>query len=333
MSMRESINKICGVILAAGYGTRMRPLTDTIPKPLVPVMGRVLLEIILSKMARSGAGGIHANIHHLADSFNQTAFEPGVPLKFHFEQEILGTGGGIGNMGPDIGENDLILIHNSDIISNVEFLPAIDFHLQKNALFTMILLADRLGRTGPGAKRLPPPSVHISDSAEVLRIGPDPSRGGNVLGYTGMAVVSAEALSYFPAGRKAGLVDILRRMIRERAGSVAGYDASEHNRDAVWAETGTPEGYLDLHSRILLEGIEFDRELKPPPLPLHVAEGAKIGRDTRWKGFLEVGEGAVVGRNSVLENCVIFPQTVLESGTEAEYSIFFPGGILKAGTV
>jgi len=330
MSCERDKANLCGVILAAGYGERMRPITDTIPKPLIPVMGRPVFNIVAGKLQRSGAASLHANIHHLPEMFSGSGSKAGIPVTFHREEAILGTGGGLGNMKKDLENYDLILLHNADVISDIEFQPAIDFHLREKALFTMILAAGENSPDAAGEGALPPPGVYISDSSRVMEIGAEPDGRSKAAGYTGMAVLSREALEYFPAGRKTGLVEILRKMINQREGSVAGYLAPADDKIPEWAEIGTPSAYLNLHRRILIDRIRFDPGLEPPLLPLHVGPGARIGKDTRWIGFLEVGGNAEVGEGSVLKNCVVLPETKVERETEAEYSIFFPYGVVKA---
>lgn len=330
MSGERDKANLCGVILAAGYGERMRPITDTIPKPLIPVMGRPLLDIVAAKLVRSGAVSLHANIHHLPEMFSGSGSETGIPVTFHREEMILGTGGGVGNMKKDLENYHLILLHNADVISDIEFQPAIDFHLREKALFTMILAAGENGPDAAGEGTLPPPSVYISGSSRVMEIGAEPGGESRPAGYTGMAVLSREALEYFPAGRKAGLVGVLRKMINRKEGLVAGYLAPAEGKVPQWAEIGTPSAYLNLHRRILMDRTRFDPALEPPPLPLHVGPGARIGKDTRWTGFLEVGGNAEVGEGSVLKNCVVLPETKVERETEAEYSILFPDGVVKA---
>jgi len=327
----KGIKRICGVVLAAGYGTRIKPITNKIPKPLIPVLGKPLLEILLGKLSRSGADSLHVNIHHLAESFLNRDFSAGIRPEFHHEEEILDTGGGIGNMRGDLEKHDLILLHNGDTISNIEYGPAIDFHLKNRALFTMILAGKSQTGTEEENRTLPPPSVYVSDSGEVRRIGGTAPDGTAGMGYTGMAVISPEALEFFPPGRKAGLVEVLRKMMHNSDSTVMGYCAGSEAGKPVWAEIGTPEDYLALHRRIMIDRVRFDPELAPPLLPLHTGRGAEIAPDTRWKGFLEVGDRAIIGKGSVLENCVVFPETVVEKETEAEYSIFFPGGRIKAG--
>ena len=258
-------NKFCGVILAAGYGTRMKPLSSAIPKPLLPVLGIPLINIIIKKLIRSGCSSVHINIHHLAESFNQDIVDPELPVTFHVEDQILDTGGGIGNMAEALKAYELILIHNGDIISNLTFAPAIDFHINQKALVTMILTgvkeidyktAPAQSKINPGDSSvcMPPPDVYLSEKMEVVGIGTkemDSTTPFRCAGYTGMAILSREALKFFPADRKIGLIKILLKMIKNKTGSVAGYTAIGTPGRILWSDIGSPENYLNLHKRIL----------------------------------------------------------------------------------
>lgn len=109
------------MILAAGLGTRLRPLTDHLPKALVPVGGRPLLQILLEKLEREGCSQAVVNVHHLADMLEQWCLtQPtGVALSIASErQALLDTGGALRNARSLLGKDEHILIHNVDILSN-----------------------------------------------------------------------------------------------------------------------------------------------------------------------------------------------------------------------
>ncbi|MDE7166280.1 MAG: NTP transferase domain-containing protein [Bacteroidaceae bacterium] len=116
------------MIFAAGLGTRLKPLTDTMPKALVPVGGRPLLEILLEKLEREGFDDIVINVHHFADKIeawmdSKAGVEirkKGIKISFSDERkELLETGGGIRHARPLLGDCGRVLIHNVDILSNV----------------------------------------------------------------------------------------------------------------------------------------------------------------------------------------------------------------------
>ncbi len=112
------------MIFAAGLGTRLKPLTDTMPKALVPVCGKPLLQHVLEKLLQSGFDDVVINVHHFADMIEAWCHEhpiPGMTIHFSDERaELLETGGGIKHAAPLLCDASRFLIHNVDILSNVD---------------------------------------------------------------------------------------------------------------------------------------------------------------------------------------------------------------------
>jgi mannose-1-phosphate guanylyltransferase/phosphomannomutase len=313
------------MILAAGYGERMKPLTSTIPKTLLPVLGVPIFDLVVAKLTRAGCAEIHCNLFHLADAIESHARAAGSRVRFHGERELLGTGGGIGNMADSVKRFDAVILHNGDIVSSLEFEPALSFHERRKALVTLILV-----RSGPVA------NVVVKDGEVIGFVEKKQARGDrrqiealddSPLGHTGLAILSPDALGFFPRGGPAALVPILSEMIRQRPGSVAGYDASAATGIA-WGEIGSPAGYLDIHRKILIDKVRFDPLLEPPPLALHAGAGAAVDPGARWRGFLEIGPRAAVRSGASLEDCILLEGTVVEGGEHRE-EIIFPGGVLS----
>jgi NDP-sugar pyrophosphorylase family protein len=319
--MNDAPTTISGIILAAGYGERMLPLTAEIPKPLLPILGTPLLEILVGKLMRHGAAEIHCNLFHLSERIERFASDKSWPVRFHREKELLGTGGGIGNMAENLTGADVILLHNGDVLSDIRYDGAISRHRKRGALVTLILTP-----SGPAA------NVAVNADDEVIAIGggaPGQSRGGRLLCYTGMAVLSHESLERFPRAERAGLVGILNRMIRTTPGSVIGWNAAAKEARWVWGDAGSPAGYLGIHRAILIERAGFDPVLAAPPFPLHVGEGATVDPGASWSGFCEIGRRATVERDAQLEDCVVLDDTVVARGSIHSSEILFPGGMLK----
>ena len=324
--------KMMGMILAAGLGTRMGKLSSFLPKPLVPVLGRPLFGLIADKLVREGAGHIHSNIHHLPEKIELYAEREDLPVTFHREETLLDTGGGIGNMASSCRETDLVLLHNGDILTNISYGPAIEAHLDSGALFTMILL-------GAGTNVIHPPLQVVTDhDNHLISIGGDPrndAKGTVRSGYTGLAIISPEAFDYFPNGEKAGLVEILLKMISVDPGSVIGFRVGKETASlpdtgpVAWAEAGTPSLLLDLHRRILVGGERFTPSIPATSMPLFAGKGTNIAPGVRWKGFLSLGKNSVVNRNTMLEDCVILDDTIVEPGTECIRSIIYPDGMIE----
>lgn len=118
------------MIFAAGLGTRLKPITDSMPKALVPVGGKPLLQIVLEKLKDSGFQDIVINVHHFADMIEEWCRTHPVDMEIHFSDErelLLETGGGIKNARSLLKDCDSFLIHNVDILSNVDLRKFFDY--------------------------------------------------------------------------------------------------------------------------------------------------------------------------------------------------------------
>ncbi len=316
--MIDGRRTIAGMILAAGRGERMLPLTRTLPKPLLPVLGVPLFEIAARKLLRAGAGRILANLHHLPDEIERYAEGRRLPVLFHREREILGTGGGIGNMAPSAAGADCVLLHNGDVVADIDFAPALAFHEARGALVTLVLAPD-----GPRA------NVAVAEDGEVRSIGPGAPAGASLLGYTGLAILAPASLAFFPAGRKGGLVDVLSGMIARRPGSVAGWNAGGGGAPYAWGDCGSPAPYLDVHRRILVEKTAFDPLVPPPPGSVHRSADSVVEPGATLAGFCEIGRGAAIGRDAAVENCVLLEGARVAPGERRRNEIIFAGGSIR----
>ena len=112
------------MIFAAGLGTRLKPLTDRMPKALVPVNGKPIVRIVLEKLAAGGYDDIVVNVHHFADMLEEylsTVHLPGVTVRISDERDLLrDTGGGIRHAAPLLKGSGRFLVHNVDILSNID---------------------------------------------------------------------------------------------------------------------------------------------------------------------------------------------------------------------
>ena len=137
------------MVLAAGMGTRLRPLTNDRPKALVEVGGRTLLEITLTRLRDFGVGEVIINAHHFAEmieSYLKAHNNFGLRIEISPEDTLLDTGGGLKKAGHFFHDNSgrgdsrreaPFILHNVDVISNIDFAQMLKFHAEKNALATL----------------------------------------------------------------------------------------------------------------------------------------------------------------------------------------------------
>jgi NDP-sugar pyrophosphorylase family protein len=147
------------MILAAGLGTRLRPLTDTRPKALVEIAGRTLLEITLTRLRTFGIGEVIINVHHFADmvtDYLKANKNFGMRIEISREDVLLDTGGGLKKAAwfflENTGLNDSsrldepFLLHNVDVISTIDFARMLQFHKENHALATLAVQARETSR-------------------------------------------------------------------------------------------------------------------------------------------------------------------------------------------
>ncbi|MDR0994817.1 MAG: nucleotidyltransferase family protein [Tannerella sp.] len=140
------------MILAAGLGTRLKPLTDTVPKALIPIQGKPLLEHLIRRLAAAGFREIVVNVHHLAGQiidFLKAHDNFGLDIRISDERAcLLDTGGGIKHAASYLNDGEPFLVHNVDILSDIDLRALYKAHCQSHAMATL-LVSDR-----PASRRL-----------------------------------------------------------------------------------------------------------------------------------------------------------------------------------
>lgn len=221
-------DRLRGMVLAAGYGTRLAPLTDHVPKPLLTVRGVTLLERAIASLARAGCGAVAVNTHHCGEMLARHLEEasPPVAVQVFPEAEILGTGGALDGAREFLAEADAFCIHNADVLFAGPLDGLVRDHGQGRAMATLLV-----------TDWPPVNSVALAPDGAVLSLRG--SGDGRRLTYTGIGIFSRAILDEVPAGFSS-LADILERCLHKSPGSVRAVVT-----EAPWSDLGTPGRYLD----------------------------------------------------------------------------------------
>ncbi len=289
------------MVLCAGLGTRLRPLTDERPKPLVPVVGRPLASYALDVLAHHGARHVVANAHHLAAQI-EPGLRPftdrhGMTLTVLREETILGTGGGIRNALPHLGGGDFV-VFNGDVLSAPDLTRVMAHHRDTGALLTMVLREDpraeragviELTRDGRVVRMLNEGPAHEAPTARCL--------------FTGIYVVSSALAEDLPAE---GCV--VRHTLRRLLSS--GRRVSGVIDTGPWFDLGTPAAYLDANLAMLRGEIAMPG-FAPPQGGSFVGEGVSPGAVTVRSSVL--GDGAMVTGEGALDSVVVWDGARIEA--------------------
>jgi mannose-1-phosphate guanylyltransferase len=222
-------------ILGAGLGTRLRPLTDSCPKPLLPLGGRPIITYAMEHLLTLGVERFIVNTHHLSPVYHQVFPEKqwrGIPVIFRYEPLLLDTAGGLKNIEDLLEGDENLLVYNGDVISDLPLGRLLGVHQAAGKEVTLAL------RSSGG-----PLQVCLNNQNEVCDVrGQLGGQGKNCL-FTGIYAVNKSFLGRLQPGRRESVITVFLEMIRKRPGSAAGVIIDE----GTWYDAGSLEEYEKLN--------------------------------------------------------------------------------------
>jgi NDP-sugar pyrophosphorylase family protein len=252
------------MVLAAGLGVRLRPLTDTLPKALIPVAGRPLIHYPLLLLKRYGITDIVINLHHHGKMIVEALGDGramGLHLRYSWEPTILGTGGGIKQARSLLGKTAFLVI-NSDILVDLNLDKVVEFHHRRKSAVSMVVRADpRAAQYG---------AIEL-DGQDRIRTIIGQGRGGAEAGtlrrfmFTGVHILEPSVFDAIPGPGFSSIIDVYIAML-QRDERLFGYVMK-----GAWMDLGTPERYHEA-TRLLEAGQLRLSYLKPAaPAPPRAA--------------------------------------------------------------
>lgn len=286
------------IILAAGLGTRLRPLTLQIPKPMVPVAGVPNIERIVRHLRSQGISEFAINLHHCPEPLKAHLGDGGwlnVAIEWFHEPEILGTGGAIRNMIGAMGKETFIVV-NGDVVFMPDIAPLLEAHRTSGAIASMIV-KKAISDEAPG-------TVGLDTSRRVRRLlWAGDSTNEDLYMFTGMHLIEPRIAPYLPHSGcivRQGYIPML-----ENADGIFGIPRQEY-----FCDLGTAADYLNANLKIATGDI---------PLP----------------GFVPAGNGCIIspsatfGRGAAVENSIIGDNAHIGSDIRVSRSIVMPDAMVK----
>ena len=329
------------MVLAAGLGTRLRPLTYDMPKPMVPVLNRPVMEHIVRLLARHGFTETIANLHWFPDLIQDhfgdgSAF--GVKLSYSFEERLLGTSGGVRNAREFLGDSFLVI--SGDALTDIDLAAMREFHDSHDGIAT--LATKRVGDTSQFGVAITGSDGRIQGFQEK----PDPAEALTDLANCGIYMFRSEIFDFFPepgSSKAAGggdppgfadwAMDVFPALLE---GDVPFYS---HEIEAYWNDIGNLEelraGTIDaLNGALtveregeLLDGFRSGTPAEDEPDligPVLIGAGCEIGDDVRIDGPAVIGDGTRIGAGARLRETILLPGAEVPAGSLAIGSIAGP---------
>ncbi|KBD10559.1 mannose-1-phosphate guanylyltransferase ManB [Mycobacterium tuberculosis M2203] len=303
-------HQVDAVVLVGGKGTRLRPLTLSAPKPMLPTAGLPFLTHLLSRIAAAG-------IEHviLGTSYKPAVFEAefgdgsalGLQIEYVTEEHPLGTGGGIANVAGKL-RNDTAMVFNGDVLSGADLAQLLDFHRSNRADVTLQLV--RVG--DPRAFGCVPTDEEDRVVAFLEKTEDPPTDQINA----GCYVFERNVIDRIPQGREVSVErEVFPALLADGDCKIYGYvDAS------YWRDMGTPEDFVR-GSADLVRGIAPSPALRGHRGEQLVHDGAAVSPGVLLIGGTVVGRGAEIGPGTRLDGAVIFDGVRVEAGCVIERSI------------
>ena len=310
------------VVLLGGEGTRLRPLTNTTPKQLLPVAGMRLLERVLGHLRRHGVDEAVLSLGYRPDAFRAAypdAEAAGVHLDYAAEPEPLDTAGAIAFAARHAGIDETFMVVNGDVLTDVDLTELVAFHRSHAAVATIHLApVDEPSRFGV---------VPVDDDGRVVAFieKPEPGTAPTNMINAGTYVLEPAVLDRIPSGRR---VSVERETF---PALVADGTVFALASTAYWLDTGTPEAYLRANADLL-------NGARPGP-PLADAHETAPGVWRRGEAAVEgevvapslIGAGAEVARGAVVRGCVLEPGATLERDALVADSVLLAGARVSSG--
>ncbi len=313
------------MVLAAGVGSRLDPLTRNLPKPMVPIINKPVLEHIIEKLASNGIKDIMINVHYLGDQIMDyfgKGSKWGVRIKYSKEDQLWGDAGSVKRC-EDFFDEDTFLVVGGDDLTDIDFNRLVRFHEEKKALATISLtLVDDPSEYGIAL---------LNDRGKITRFLEKPK--GEVIfsnsANTGVYVFNRRVLDLIPKGVQYGFGNSLFPLLLEQKTRFYGYLTS-----AYWKDVGNLRQYQEAH----WDAMNGRTDLKFP---------VKEQKKYIWKGdnveidpTAEIGYPVIIGNNcriekgaKLLEHTVLADGCVLEEGSVVKQSILWPGAVVMRNTM
>ena len=300
------------MVLAAGLGTRLRPITYEIPKPMVPVLDRPVMEHILDLLAEHGFEEVIANLHYFPDTIREHF---GERISYRYEEELLGTAGGVRACREFFGDEPFLVI-SGDALTDIDLSALAETHRATGGIATLsvkkvpdtreygVVLHDRDGRI-TGFQEKPAPEEALSD-----------------LGNCGIYVFSPEIFDYFPQEPFADWAkDVFPALlendvpfhiheVREYWNDVGSLgELRQGTFDALKGELRLTVPGEELEPGVTVSGggaVPSDAEVEGP---VWIGHDVRLGSGVRLTGPVVLGDGTAVGDGAQIRSSIVFPGT------------------------
>lgn len=315
------------LILAGGFGTRLRPLSCTRPKLLFPIANRPMLDWTLESLSKNGVDEVVLAVNYMADAlqryFGRSKYK--VKIVYSYEREPLGTAGPVKKAEKILGHKEAFFVLNGDVLCEINYLDLVKAH-NRNKASTTIALHEVADPSRFGV-------VDIDKRDRILRFveKPEPEEAPSRLINAGIYAVEPTVFKFIP---EEGKVSMEREVFPKLAlkGKLYGY-----KYEGLWLDIGKPNDYMQANHAILNQiakekpvigkNAEIHRNAKII-CPAIIGSNVKIEAEACIGPYTSIGDGSVIKKGSRVERSIIFPHTWLDNFSSIRSAIIGENAII-----
>ena len=311
------------MILAAGFGTRLKPLTNDLPKPLFPVLNRPILEHTLHLLSSQGIREVAVNVHHQPEKiihYFGDGKKFGVDLHYSQEEKILGTAGGIKKLQAFL-KDDAFLVINSDVLADVDLNDVLKFHTENKSKLTLVVRQDTNAEKYDSIQR-----VDEGRIVHFLGHSIKNSEPTTQVMFTGIQIMEPDIFSRIPENKFCGTTeDVFPGMIQDDL-PVYGF-----LHKGYWIDMGTRKTYIQAQADALVGKLTLKASSSRNPEgplvipPVHISKDCEISQDAQVGPYAVLGEGCRLRPGAVVENSILWPGATIGNGITVQNSIIGEG--------
>jgi len=324
--MPQNMKEVKAVILVGGEGTRLRPLTSSVPKPMVPVLNKPFLEHVFKHLSNHGIRDIILASCYLPDniqSYFGDGSDFGIRLTYVVEDFPLGTAGAVKNVSDHIDSTFLVL--NGDNYNDLDITSMLALHKDRGAVTTIALTPVE----DPSAYGV----VDTDSNGRVKRFIEKPKREeapSNMIN-AGMYVLEPDVLKHVEPQTFCMFENYLFPLLLDMGELVYTYPS-----DAYWIDIGTPEKYASFNQHMLSGDVEIDSSCNIHPSAsitgaVQFGSNCTVESNVTIEGPTVIGDECVIKSGAVIKEAIIWHGTIIEEGTKVENSIVGDGCHIGVG--
>ena len=313
------------LILAGGFGTRLRPLSCTRPKLLFPIANKPLLDLTLERLAANGIDEAVLAVNFMAEALEKHCGNTRHGIRLHYSRDMpltsktarssqgaLGTGGPVKQAQKLLGDKEPFLVLNGDILTDADYSRIVQDHEENNGIATIAL------------HRVEDPSrygvVEMTEKKHIIRFTEKPSKEAtSKLVNAGVYVFEPDIFNYIPMGKRCSLEkEVFPKIAEERK-------LFGHEIKGLWIDVGKPADYIRANQLWLKARIDIDSVSRP--------QKARVGKQSKIKEAVALGDGVSVDEKSTIgPNVSLGKNTSIGKGVSIKDSIILPYTLISHNT-